>query len=57
VCLSGEEEQNVELQLKTFGSQKDKGAVILVVNACSNMGIALSGTLPWKSLLDGRRKR
>jgi phytochrome B len=39
VCLSGEEEQNVELQLKTFGSQKDKGAVILVVNACSSQDV------------------
>jgi phytochrome B len=37
--LSGEEEQNVEIQLRTFGLQKGKGAVILIVNACSSRDV------------------
>lgn len=36
---SGEEEQNIEVSLKTFGAQKAKGAVILVVNACSSRDV------------------
>ena len=36
---AGEEEQNVEIQLKTFGVQKEKGAVILIVNACSSRDV------------------
>lgn len=35
----GDEEQNIEIQLKTFGPQKEKGAVILVVNACSSRDV------------------
>jgi phytochrome B len=37
--LAGEEEQNVEIKLRTFGSQKDKGPVILIVNACSSRDV------------------
>eukprot|EP01018_Ginkgo_biloba_P003668 Gb_17897 [translate_table: standard] len=36
LALQGEEEQNVEIKLRTFGSQEDKGPVILIVNACSS---------------------
>lgn len=39
LALQGEEEQNVEVRLKTFGAQKAKGAVILVVNACSSRDV------------------
>ncbi|KAG0623386.1 hypothetical protein M758_3G170800 [Ceratodon purpureus] len=39
LALQGEEEQNVEIQLKTFGVQKEKGAVILIVNACSSRDV------------------
>ncbi|KAH9559737.1 hypothetical protein CY35_06G072100 [Sphagnum magellanicum] len=39
LALQGEEEQNVEIKLRTFGSQKDKGAVILIVNACSSRDV------------------
>nr|AHZ63988.1 phytochrome [Bryum argenteum] len=39
LALQGDEEQNIEMQLKTFGSQKSKGAVILVVNACSSRDV------------------
>jgi phytochrome B len=35
-ALRGEEEKNVEMMLRTFGPQKQKKAVILVVNACSS---------------------
>lgn len=35
----GEEEQNIEVQLKTFRPQKSKGAVVLVVNACSSRDV------------------
>uniref|UniRef100_A0A7I4DDS2 Phytochrome n=1 Tax=Physcomitrium patens TaxID=3218 RepID=A0A7I4DDS2_PHYPA len=34
-----EEEQNVEIRLRTFGPQKAKGAVILIVNACSSRDV------------------
>jgi len=37
---AGEEEQNVEIKLKTFGTQTEKGAVILVVNACSSRDVS-----------------
>jgi len=41
LCSSsaGDEEQNIEIQLKTFGPQKGKGAVILIVNACSSRDV------------------
>nr|AHZ64004.1 phytochrome [Cylindrocystis sp. VAZE] len=41
LALQGEEEQNVEVQLQTFGpQQQEKGnAVILVVNACSSRDV------------------
>lgn len=38
-CSAGDEEQNIEIQLKTFGPQKEKGAVILIVNACSSRDV------------------
>ena len=34
--IAGQEEQNVELKLKTYGNQAQKGPVILIVNACSS---------------------
>lgn len=34
LALQGEEEQNVEIKLKTFGDQ-EAGSVVLIVNACS----------------------
>nr|Q01549.1 RecName: Full=Phytochrome 1 [Selaginella martensii]CAA43698.1 phytochrome [Selaginella martensii] len=40
LALQGDEEQNVELKLKTFGGQKDKEAVILVVNACASRDVS-----------------
>ncbi|EFJ07212.1 hypothetical protein SELMODRAFT_161807 [Selaginella moellendorffii] len=40
LALQGDEEQNVELKLKTFGVQKDKEAVILVVNACASRDVS-----------------
>lgn len=36
LALQGEEEQNVEIKLKTFGIQEEKGPVVLIVNACSS---------------------
>nr|AHZ63969.1 phytochrome [Taiwania cryptomerioides] len=36
LALQGEEEQNVEIKLKTFGAQEETGSVILIVNACSS---------------------
>ncbi|KAK1317642.1 Phytochrome A [Acorus calamus] len=36
LALQGQEEKNVEFQLKTHNSQRDKGPVILVVNACAS---------------------
>nr|AHZ63996.1 phytochrome [Bryum argenteum] len=40
LAAQGEEEQNVEIKLKTFGTQTDKDAVILVVNACSSRDVS-----------------
>nr|AHX73747.1 phytochrome [Nothoceros aenigmaticus] len=44
LALQGEEEQNVEIKLKTFGAQKisDTTAVILIVNACSSRDVTES---------------
>lgn len=36
LALKGEEEQNVEIKLKTFGMQEENGPVVLIVNACSS---------------------
>ncbi|KAL6008979.1 Phytochrome A1 [Asimina triloba] len=36
LALKGKEEQNIEFQMKTYGSQKENGPVILVVNACAS---------------------
>ncbi|WCJ23310.1 Phytochrome [Euphorbia peplus] len=33
-ALRGEEDKNVEIKMKTFGSEKEKKAVFVVVNAC-----------------------
>ncbi|KAM7257826.1 hypothetical protein ACFE04_013567 [Oxalis oulophora] len=35
-ALIGEEEKNVEIKLRTFGSEQHKKAVFVVVNACSS---------------------
>ncbi|KAJ4722007.1 Phytochrome [Melia azedarach] len=35
-ALKGEEDKNVEIKLRTFGSENDKKAVFVVVNACSS---------------------
>ncbi|KAJ6823899.1 phytochrome B-like [Iris pallida] len=35
-ALRGEEDKNMEIKLKTFGSQQPKKAVYVVVNACSS---------------------
>ncbi|KAH6814918.1 phytochrome B [Perilla frutescens var. frutescens] len=35
-AVRGEEEKNVELKLRTFGSESDKKAIFVVVNACSS---------------------
>nr|AOA13605.1 phytochrome B [Musa acuminata] len=35
-ALRGEEDKNVEIKLKTFGSQKSEDAIFVVVNACSS---------------------
>ncbi|XP_008808701.1 phytochrome B-like [Phoenix dactylifera] len=35
-ALRGEEDKNVELKLKTFGSQHSMNAIFLIVNACSS---------------------
>nr|AHZ63975.1 phytochrome [Huperzia selago] len=40
LALQGEEEQNVEIRLKTFGHRKKDGAVILIVNACSSRDVS-----------------
>nr|AHZ63977.1 phytochrome [Huperzia lucidula] len=40
LALQGEEEQNVEIKLRTFGPQQEKGAVILIVNACSSRDVS-----------------
>ncbi|KAJ7526284.1 hypothetical protein O6H91_16G000600 [Diphasiastrum complanatum] len=42
LALQGEEEQNVEIKLRTFGPQQEKGAVILIVNACSSRDVSES---------------
>ncbi|KAF8409729.1 hypothetical protein HHK36_005808 [Tetracentron sinense] len=39
LALEGKEEQNIEIKLKTFGPQENKGPVILVVNACCSRDI------------------
>ncbi|KAJ4744424.1 Phytochrome [Rhynchospora pubera] len=39
-ALQGQEEQNVEIKLKTFNEKVDNGPVILVVNACGSRDIA-----------------
>nr|AHZ63938.1 phytochrome [Botrypus virginianus] len=39
LALQGDEEQDVEIKLKTFGEQADKGPVILVVNACASRDV------------------
>nr|AHZ63990.1 phytochrome [Anomodon rostratus] len=39
LALQGDEEQNIEIQLKTYGPQKEKDAVILIVNACSSRDV------------------
>ncbi|GLJ49415.1 hypothetical protein SUGI_1046180 [Cryptomeria japonica] len=36
LALQGEEEQNVEIKLKTFGAQEETGSVVLIINACSS---------------------
>ncbi|XP_059632807.1 phytochrome B isoform X1 [Cornus florida] len=35
-ALKGEEDKNVEIKLRTFGSEQEKKAVFVVVNACSS---------------------
>lgn len=35
-AVRGEEEKNIEIKLRTFGPQKQKEAIYLVVNACSS---------------------
>nr|GMD84694.1 phytochrome B [Ipomoea batatas] len=35
-ALRGEEDKNVEIKLRTFGTEEDKKAIFLVVNACSS---------------------
>jgi phytochrome B len=40
VIYSGQEEQDVEIKLKTFGTQTEKGAIILIVNACSSRDVS-----------------
>ncbi|XP_043689001.1 phytochrome C isoform X2 [Telopea speciosissima] len=35
-ALQGNEEKNIEIKLKTFGSEERKGPIILVGNACCN---------------------
>ncbi|KAL2628598.1 hypothetical protein R1flu_013284 [Riccia fluitans] len=39
LALQGEEEQNVEIKLCTYGAQKEKEAVILIVNACTSRDV------------------
>ncbi|GFZ09086.1 phytochrome B [Actinidia rufa] len=39
-ALRGEEDKNVEIKLKTFGSEQHKKAVFVVVNACSSKDYA-----------------
>ncbi|XP_019174791.1 PREDICTED: phytochrome B [Ipomoea nil] len=35
-ALRGEEDKNVEIKLRTFGTEEDKKAIFVVVNACSS---------------------
>ncbi|MQL87008.1 hypothetical protein Taro_019551 [Colocasia esculenta] len=35
-ALKGEEDKNVEIKLRTFGSQQEKDAIYVIVNACSS---------------------
>ncbi|XP_072976630.1 phytochrome B-like isoform X1 [Typha angustifolia] len=35
-ALRGEEDKRVEIKLKTFGSQRSKNAIFVIVNACSS---------------------
>nr|AHZ63960.1 phytochrome [Welwitschia mirabilis] len=35
-ALRGDEDKNIEMKLKTFGNQRQKDAVFLIVNACSS---------------------
>ncbi|CAH9120480.1 unnamed protein product [Cuscuta epithymum] len=35
-ALRGEEDKNVEIKMRTFGSEQDKKAIYVVVNACSS---------------------
>jgi phytochrome B len=37
--LAGEKEHNVEIKLRTYNSQKEKGTMILIVNACSSKDV------------------
>jgi PAS domain-containing protein len=39
-CISGTEEQNVEIKLKTFHHQESRGPVVLMVNACCSRDLA-----------------
>nr|AHZ64002.1 phytochrome [Planotaenium ohtanii] len=39
LALNGHEEQNIEVQLRTWGGQKDLGMVILIVNACASRDV------------------
>lgn len=40
LASQGQEEQDVEIKLKTFGTQTEKGAIILIVNACSSRDVS-----------------
>ncbi|XP_062215817.1 phytochrome B isoform X2 [Phragmites australis] len=35
-ALRGEEDKNVEIKLKTFGSEQSRGPIFVIVNACSS---------------------
>ncbi|KAJ8467132.1 hypothetical protein OPV22_029684 [Ensete ventricosum] len=39
LALQGNEEQNVQFQMKTYGPRSDDGPVILIVNACASRDI------------------
>lgn len=39
LALQGQEEQNVQFHLKTYGARRDEGPVILVVNACASRDV------------------
>jgi phytochrome B len=36
VAHTGEEDKNVEIKMKTFGSEESKGPIFVIVNACSS---------------------